>query len=324
MTLTAARHSAPAVTLFVALMTLAQGVGTAFVGHVVQPNEATFVTLVANGFSMLIPLATVVFTKKLSTIRWDRRTVGLYLVLNMATTATFVSYYVAVTLIAPSASTVLEAGVGPLALFALGLAGFAQRAPRVSVIVSVALSVVVACTVGYLLLSYSAEPVDEIVGVVLSIGAGLGSIVSTLIVRRLIHDGLTPMTVTAIRFPLAVIVSAVLCFTPQALSEQPWLDARLYLVAVFGVTLPIIGLQFGIRRSNPMTIALMLSCLPAIVFTTESILQGRIDAALLTLSFSIVAISVFGVFAQHAVDRRAHPTLPQQLSGVGSGSESAG
>jgi drug/metabolite transporter (DMT)-like permease len=323
MTLTAARHSAPAVTLFVAVMTLAQGVGTAFVGHVVQPNEATFVTLVANGFSMLIPLATVIVTKKLSTIRWEPRTVGLLLVLNVATAATFISYYVAVTLIAPSASTVLEAGVGPLALFALGLAGFAQRAPRVSVIVSVALSVVVACTVGYLLLSYSAEPVDEIVGVVLSIFAGLGSIVSTLIVRRLIHGGLTPMTVSAVRFPLAVIVSAVLCFTPQTLSEQPWLNAQIYLVAVFGVTLPIIGLQFGIRRSHPMTIALMLSCLPAIVFTTESILQGRVDAALLTLSFSIVAISVFGVFAQHAVDRRANAAPRQRLSSVG-GSESAG
>lgn len=309
MTLTAARHSAPAVTLFVAFMTLAQGVGTAFVGHVVPPNEATFVTLVANGFSLLIPLVTVVFTKKLSTIRWEWRSVGLLLVLNVSTTATFVSYYVAVTLIAPSASTVLEAGVGPLALFALGLAGFAERAPRVSVVVSVALSVVVACTVGYLSLASSTEPVDEIVGIVLSIGAGLGSIVSTLIVRRFMRGGLTPMAVSAVRFPLAVIVSAVFCFTPQALSEQPWLNAQLYVVAVVGVTLPIIGLQFGIRRSNPMTIALMLSCLPAIVFTTESILQGRVDVVLLTLSFSIVAISVFGVFAQHAVDRRANAAL---------------
>lgn len=291
------RPSSP--TIIVAAAVFGQGVGTAFIGYLVVPTEAPFVALIANVFCMLVPVIYLCIRRERRRVPRTKQTFALIVGINISTAAAFVLYYIAVTLISPSASTVIEAGIGPLVLLVAGAVGIGSRIPVFQAVITIALSVIVAGTAIYLLF-FDAERNDseQWVGAAFSVAAGIGSVSSVLLSRSLARRGLSPMEINAYRFPLAILASALLCFVPASVTTQPWFNHENYVLALVAIALPILGLQFGISHLAPIKSALFLSTLPAIVFTTETLLTQSIDVPLLVMSFLIVTVSVGGVLIQ--------------------------
>lgn len=286
-------------TLIVAAAVFGQGVGTAFIGYLVAPTEAPFVALIANVFCMLVPVIYLCFRREHRRAPRTKQTFALIIGINVSTAAAFILYYIAVTLISPSASTVLEAGIGPLVLLVAGAVGIGSRASVFQAAITIALTLIVAGTAMYLLF-FDAEMNDseQWLGAAFSVAAGIGSVSSVLLSRSLARRGLSPMVINAYRFPLAILASALLCFVPASVTTQPWLNHENYVLALVAIALPILALQFGIGHLAPIKSALFLSTLPATVFITETLLTQSIDVPLLVMSFLIVTVSVGGVLIQ--------------------------
>ena len=115
--------------VIVAIAVAWQGAGTAVVGTTVPAQLSTFATFVAFLAAALLSLAGRTLVRRrdpaLAPPRQIRR--GDVVILNLVTAGAFSTFYVAATLVPPTAASVLETGIGPLAIAVVAVAGSQAR-----------------------------------------------------------------------------------------------------------------------------------------------------------------------------------------------------
>lgn len=283
--------------LIVVVAVIWQGTGTAVVGATVPPALATFTTFGA--FLAAAALAATVFVlrrRRAPTLvpKLSRREMTR---LNLYTAGAFGAFYVAATLIPPTAASVIETGVGPLSV---ALAAGAAVGRRRGALFHPALVLAISVAVAWFALggaSRSESTMMMTLGIVLSAAAGCCAAGVLLSSHRLSARGVGALQISTVRFHLAWAMSGLIA-VPQLLRAPPGSTNELWSCVLVGVTCiagPILVLQWGITMARPLHAALVISALPAVVLGTDLILHGTFVPVLAAGMLLLVTVSVVGV-----------------------------
>lgn len=283
--------------LLVALAVLWQGVGTGVVGHVVSPQLSTFTT--ASAFAAAAAVGgSVWLIRNDSSIRVGARVRALgrkmgikqLVLLNLVTGGAFGLFYIAVTLIPPTSASVLEVGIGPLAVLA------ATRSSRRSLGAWFApvITVLLAGMTAIFAIQASQSGVGmALLGSTLSIAAGICAAAVLLTSRKLADAGLDAWEISAVRFHLVWVLGFGLSIPALWNSPVPSGDIlTAVLVGAVAIAGPILLLQWGVTMADPLRAALVLAALPAVVLGTDVLLGASFPALITFGVLAIVAVSV--------------------------------
>lgn len=278
--------------LIIAVAVLWQGVGTAVVGHRVEAELSTFTTFAAFFIAAVISSAGFAMRKSgkssaLGLLK-SARGIKIALALNLFTAGAFCLFYVSATLIPPTAASVIETGIGPLVVAVF--VAFAARRFSKSLIPPL---VIVGLALGYFFLGDVVASSGIVVGFVLAIAAGMSAVGVLYSSQWASQLGLDVISIAAIRFHLAWILSGVVAFlTIDMTSFSQGEITSTVVLSMLCITFPILLLQWGIILASPFVAALIIAALPAVVMVTEILLGASVNPIQLVLLSLIVLITI--------------------------------
>ncbi len=110
-------------------------------------------------------------------------------------------------------------------------------------------------------------------GVVLAVLSGLGMVLNTYISKSLSSTNLTTLSITSARFIAISLASLLFLLFNNISIENTFHDLHLMPsiigIAVIGIMLPMLLIQYGIKHSEPLLVSLLLSLTPATTFLLE-------------------------------------------------------
>ncbi|WP_240944761.1 MULTISPECIES: hypothetical protein [Corynebacterium] len=279
-------------TFIIAVAVLWQGVGTAVVGHRVEAELSTFTTFAAFFIAAIISSAGFAMRKSgkssaLGLLK-SARGIKIALALNLFTAGAFCLFYVSATLIPPTAASVIETSIGPLVVAVF--VAFAARRLNKSLIPPL---VIVVLALGYFFLGDVDASSGTVAGFVLSIAAGMSAVGVLYSSQWASQLGLDVISIAAIRFHLAWILSGVVAFsTIDMTSFSQGEITSTVVLSMLCITFPILLLQWGIILAPPFVAALIIAALPAVVMVTEILLGASVNPIQLVLLVLIVLITI--------------------------------
>ena len=131
----------------------------------------------------------------------------------------------------------------------------------------------------------STTPRDAILGSLSAITSGTLIAISLIISRSMNEAGLTANAVMAVRFSLGVLVAAIVIGVQDQPSDiaSDWATLGVSGAALCLIVLPSYALQIGVSLTAPLTVQVIVSLSPLIVFTAQ-FLDGRTHYAPATLT----------------------------------------
>lgn len=284
----------------VAIAVIWQGVGTAVVSHSVPASLGPFATFVAFAAAAGIAVASAALRCKqrgpASHVQQplSRRE---FVSLNLVTAGAFACFYIGATLIPATAASVIETGIGPLAV-ALALSRSTPGRKRDLVHPLVLLGTAAAAAIA-VFVAESFDPVRIVSGIALSITAGTCAAGIILLSRKLAARNTSALAVSAARFHLTWLICGPLAL-PALLVQPPNAGLLIHVsaVAVASISLPILILQFGISVAAPQHSALLICALPAIVLLTDVALGAPLTPVILATICALIGVLLLGLRQQ--------------------------
>ena len=259
-----------------------QGIGTAIVGVSVAPQLSTFTTFTAFLIAAIISTIgyLVVRNKRQRSLNVDdselaEQSVGAHgsrpsqavkiaVGLNLFTAGAFCLFYISTTLIQPTAASVIETGIGPFVVAVV----VAIAAKRFNATLVPTFLIVVLALVFFFVGDVSANA-QTYAGFALAVGAGISAVGVLYSSRWASEQDLGVVTIAAIRFHLAWILSGAVAFFSMDLALIEGNLLRLIVISTLCITFPILLLQWGIILAPAFISALIIAVLPAVVMATE-------------------------------------------------------
>ncbi len=277
--------------------------------HLVAVGVFTLCTLV------FLPISFVHSRDSLAAL--TRRPGGLFWV-NVTSAIAWLAFFAALKLIEPSLVQILYSGIGPLsvvwvdrrvrdAIPAIPL----TRAER-PIYFGLLASLIFAAAVAVCGLSgVGAQPVGvTALGVILAASGGISISVSTMLCRKLNDAGVTPGTLLSLRYPVTVLSAAVLASLSSSGLPAPLslrVDAFMVIAALL-IVVPSYVNQIGISLASPLTVRVVLSTGPVLIFFVQ-LIEGRLSASLYSLAAAIL-YAVAAISAGLARQRAIRSALP--------------
>lgn len=278
--------------VIVAAAVIWQGIGTAVVGNTVAPELSTFTTFSA--FLTAAILANLIFFLRETTVpiatkagQW-RANFRVVAALNLFSAGAFCLFYISATMIQPTAASVIETGIGPLVVAII--ASLASKRLTGSLIPA---AIIVVLAFAFFFLGNDELSGMTLLGLALATAAGFSAVGVLYSSQSASKRGLGVMSIAAIRFHLAWIISGLVAFmTMDAETVQAESLIPAVVLSALCITFPILLLQWGVILAPPFVSALILAILPAVVMGTEMAFGMRITAMQFTLLSVIVVITL--------------------------------
>lgn len=247
--------------------------------------------------------------------------------MNVTTALAWTCYFFALTHLEPSVVNTVHSGMAPLTVivlsaFGVKLAGGAAVG-RLEYLCYAGVAFSVAAlwwVVGAGHAGFAAEDRGVVLtGLALLLVSGTSITISLLYSKRLHDIGIGAETVTAIRYPLIVIVAGLMIALggrPIAIEGAGEL-VGISLAAAALIVLPLYVLQAGIARTGALTAQVMRSLGPVCVFALEQFderIQYAPGVLICILAYSFFAIAANLVHGWHGV-RTARATSPRRATG---------
>ncbi|BDZ48381.1 hypothetical protein GCM10025867_06220 [Frondihabitans sucicola] len=286
----------------VAASTLWQAVGTVVIARVITAGTAPLSSFLAFAAAAVICVVQAFLRGALPGLNRHVRCRSTLLVLvgmNAATAGVFVAFFSALVYLPPTSVSVLEAGSAPL-IVTIAVASRSRRRLRLRTVAAPVCVVIVSVGIAARsILVDGTRGAETWLGLALAVFAGFSGAFVVLFSVELSKAGLTAVQVNASRFHLAWIVSGLvfLLGTRGGSLVSPDIP-RLVFVSVLLGAAPLIVLQYGLGRANPVSSELVLSSLPALVFLTEVLLARRFDPLTAALMVVLLAVSACSLVAQ--------------------------
>lgn len=278
--------------LIVGAAVLWQGIGTAVVGRFVEPELGTFATFTAFLSASII----AVFISLLSPTRRRAKTATAslkpadWIKLNLVTAGAFACFYVSATMIPATAASVIETGLGPIAV-ALTMFLFHRGVSARTLIHPVAVLLAAGAVAWFVFTAQSSENGYLAAGIGLSAAAGLCAAGVLLVSRQLAERGISASTMSVARFHLAWVLCGLLSLPAlRASADQIGELLGVAALSVLAISAPILLLQWGITLAKPLHSAIIISALPAVVLAADTLL-----GAVLTLDIAVAMSVLVGV-----------------------------
>jgi drug/metabolite transporter (DMT)-like permease len=204
--------------------------------------------------------------------------------MNLFTALAWLCYFQSLRYLEPAIANVLHAGVGPLTIMAMGVAGWRIVDAGVMTPVEAACQAAMALCLAALIavalggLSAGEGGVPALVGCVFVVVSGAAITIATLYAKRLHDDGASAAAVVATRF-LGVLAAGMvaLSFGPMearaaVVSPAAWL--ALAPAAFLFMAVPIYLNQIGIRLVSPLTVRVLLALGPVFLIGLQTAVGG--------------------------------------------------
>lgn len=293
----------PAWILFFAL---SQAVRDVYFAGVFRDVSPFAVVLLAFGLSTAVSLG-IALARAPGEIAIVWREPGTLVGMNVATAIAWNCYFHGLAQLQPSIVNTLHSGIGPLTVLVLAAAGSPlARHGRVArleatchggLLVSLAWLWWVVLSGRSGLARDAAPDASTLVALALLVVSGACITISLLLARRLAELGAGANAVNGMRYPLIVIVTAILFALedrPSGLTSAGHVAGIAFAAALL-IALPVYFLQLGIGRTAPLTAHVLRTLGPVCVFALE-LVDDRIRYAPPVLA-GIVAYSVFAIGA---------------------------
>ncbi|WP_437487588.1 DMT family transporter [Sorangium sp. So ce1014] len=207
---------------------------------------------------------------------------------NLTTAGSWFSFYYALKFLEPAVVTSISASVGPLSTILL-----AKRlrpgkpATRAEIVSSVGILGAMFVLISGTWLGYSAvgaiDAPRAAVGIAATLLCGICVVGNTIFSKRLNDRAMDSRAVMAVRFFILIALGTLLLPTGSvAALTSPGTLPPIFLIAIFGVIIPLYALQVGIARCEPIVVALTLATAPLFVYAVQ-FFDARLHASPITL-----------------------------------------
>jgi drug/metabolite transporter (DMT)-like permease len=289
--------------LLVMVFCLSQAARDVYFGHLFQRVDFFAVILLAFSLSTVF-FGLVALLHTPGEVRALRGHLGTVLAMNASTALAWSCYFYALTYLEPSIVNTVHSAMGPLTVLALAAAGsrlaapghlgIAERLAYAGIAASVAALwwVVLSGVSGLTAVSFT----PRLSALALLVVSGTSITISLLYAKRLHDHGIGAGTVTAVRYPLLILLAAGVVASNGSLAGIATLGelAMLSMLATVLIALPLFALQVGIARTAPLTAHVIRSLGPVCVFALQQV-DGRIAYSTATfvciLAYSACAIA---------------------------------
>ena len=224
---------------------------------------------------------------RLALKRWP-----LVLKINVTATLAWLAFLGSLQFIEPAVAYTIGSGVMPLTVLAMSYLGVNGGAPVKGIltltgltIVSVALAILCAATIGGNTGFVAKVPNAAPIGVMLAIADGVFFTLLLAYCGQLSGIGVGAGTVFALRFPLYVLVAGTL-FALGFGRENDFASTGAVLFILIGFALvvpPLYALQRAVDLVSTLTLSLMIATGPFIIFVIQ-MMEGRVAQSGMTLA----------------------------------------
>jgi len=209
------------------------------------------------------------FTKVRPTDLWA------LLVLNVASTLSWIGYFVALRYLEPAVVTATVCGFGPISIILLEKIVRKQDLPSHCYVAAIGAFTGTAILIWASASGLSGIRIEDskgvLVGLLAALVGGASQSMTVISIKQLGDRGWNAERIMAHRFHLLIITAAILAFTGPGIFQISIVQVKyLSMAAVFGVMIPILLLQRGIIILEPFIVSVLLSIGPVITY----ILQG--------------------------------------------------
>jgi hypothetical protein len=288
--------------LLILAFCLSQALRDVYFGHVFQGVDFFAVILLAFSLSTLI-FGVITACRAPADFKLLRGQIRTVLAMNVTTALAWSCYFFALTHLEPAIVNTVHSGMGPLTVLALAACGMRLAKPGVvrrgelCGYAGIALSIAALWWV--VLAGRSGLPAGndatDLASLALLMVSGSSITISLLYSKRLHDHGVSAEAVTAVRYPLLILLAAgIEASNGRLQGVEPWELATLAVATTALIVMPLFALQVGIALTAPLTAHVIRSLGPVCVFALEQI-DGRITYSMPTLicviAYSLAAIA---------------------------------
>ena len=263
-----------------------------------EGTDSLFFSAIAFLTATFIFLAIDFLRKRRKVVSTKKEGVGSYLgllsLLNVLTAITFIGFYSAISLIPAATATAIEVAVSPLAVLFIGILLHSESKTKRDWVFSAGLFIV------SMLLAWRESTFTDIgegsslvLGVALSLIAGIGASSIAIISKRLGDLNVSAVEVTAHRFHLTYLAAFVLLLLNGA--SFPSFDdlLPLFFLAATAVVIPLYLLQVGLQKVDSLLAIIIVTTLPSVTYLFQVVLGGYFDLITFTLINITIAVAIF-------------------------------
>lgn len=249
--------------------------------------------------------------------------------INLTSAGSWFSFYYALKFLEPAVVTAISASMGPLSTILLArYLRPGKPATRVEMISSAGIFAAMLVLISGTWLGYSAVGAINAPRAAMGIGAtllcGMSVVGNTIFSKRLNDRQINPRAIMAVRFFLLIALGAILLpHGSAAVLASPGTLAPIFLIAVFGIIIPLYALQIGIARCEPIVVAMTLATAPLFVYAVQ-FFDARLHSSPTTLAgvallmtFTLVGV-VGGMRRGRAAAAIARPAVMPSAAPAGS------
>lgn len=282
--------------LFVLCYCLLSAGQTAYVGRTLHYESPMIVIAICFGMTTLFFLATQLFTPERIAIAF--RTSGKDLIiLNVYGAVSWMTAVYSLEFLAPALADLVGFAVGPLVLtyFWRWLRPQTPSSGRDRIaawILSFGLIFLIFDTLEGHSALRAVDPQSAALGFAMAVLSGLAAVGIKISAKRIHDRGVDTTTVMSLRFHLLILVAAVFSVADSSHEVELPLLGDLLALSALGFALPLFLYQAGLRRLEPITVAMMQCLIP--VFT--EFLQIFVDGLKFSwYSFAGITVSLLAV-----------------------------
>lgn len=247
-----------------------------YVGNLVQGADPILLVVVCMTVTAFFALATQLGDLRgLAAIA--RRNARTLTYLNISTALAWASGFASLRFIDPAAGDTFAYATTPLATFATAFVlGRRLTLARSELVASIGVLVAGGALGVVVMVGQSAvgniSTLTATAGIGLALVCGIVSGIHNIWIKQLSDDGAKTLQVMGLRFWLLVLAGVVWVLV-QRPSVQPMIDhvGGIALLTAFGVVAPIFIGQRAIELTEPTTVALITSLMPAVVFGLQQV-----------------------------------------------------
>jgi len=284
------------------LMANANAVLSGWLLQSLHPFTLLFWSFLATSVFFLLRLR---ITQGSQASRIPRDSIRPLLLLNMASSLSWIGYYYALRYIEPAIVSALMGGIGPLFIVFSGV--LLLRMMSLRQILTSAGILVGAFVLAWASLSEQSavrntSQTHIMIGLVAAFVGGFGQVLTTISTKHLADKNWNASQLMAHRFYLLMAVAGIAALSGPGLIIQSIPDlSGLILVAIFGVLVPLWLLQKGIIHSTPFTVSVLLALGPLMTLCFQ-VFDSRLSLSLWSaIGCIIIVVSTVNNFLTYSI-----------------------
>jgi drug/metabolite transporter (DMT)-like permease len=231
-----------------------------------------------------VAFAVVAWLERPRTLRVVFAHLRTFVLMNVFTALAWLSYFQSLRHLEPAIANVLHAGLGPLTIVAMTALGWhivdagtmTRREGRWQAAMALCLAVLIVLALVGLSAGEGGRP--ALIGVLFVVVSGAAITIATLYAKRLHDHGASAAAVVAMRF-LGVLVAALVALAIGSADARDAVAApatwrTLAPAAFLLMAVPIYFNQIGVKRTNPLTVRVLLALGPVFLIALQTFAGG--------------------------------------------------